>query len=183
MVLRVTVSTGCFEVRRGNPDQSNLVADHPRDQPAIHRFSPSSVQGAGGCRRFDPRLGLRVPLIGQPESTGAACPRGPYRLVAARCRPTRPAAPDRSCFQAAGQTLPVICTLRGHREQAHVPAEQPPPAQGPRLPPSYADPRGSLDSGEPSPKGPSEPVRLRTDSCPPSAFRGADRAHRRFPAH
>lgn len=132
---------GDFRDRRGNPDQSNLTVDVPVDQPAIHRFwrvlrktqhagrrswarmmrAPTRYDGE--ARRFDPRSGLRVPLIGQPGSTGAACPRmilpeqlpcrcPEWEIVAARCRPTCLTAPDRSRSQAAARPFPIL-HLRG----------------------------------------------------------------------
>ena len=64
---------------------------------------------------------------------------------------------------------------RNSREQAYLPAEQPSPSQGARLPPAHADPRRSLDPVEPSPQGPQETGGLtarahgtrRAPRCPP----------------
>lgn len=109
-------------------------------------------------RRFDPVDSGRVPLFGHPVSTGAACPRRAAaiqaRVVGARCQPNR----LRTC-------RPARCgcpdqAWREPREQAYVPAEQPPPSQGARLPPADAHPRGSRDPVVASPQGPQEPRRL-----------------------
>ena len=50
------------------------------------------------------------------------------------------------------------------REQAHVPAEQPPSVQDPRLPAADADPRGPGDPRRPSAQGSREALRL--TCCP-----------------
>ena len=47
------------------------------------------------------------------------------------------------------------------REQAHVPAEQPPPGQDPRLPPAHAHPRRPRHPGRSPPQGPLRAVGLR----------------------
>ena len=47
------------------------------------------------------------------------------------------------------------------REQAHVPAEQPSPVEGPRLPASDAHPRRSGHPGRPSAQGSRQALRLR----------------------
>src|SRR3954447_26743248 len=46
-------------------------------------------------------------------------------------------------------------------EQAHVPAEQPAPAQDPRFSPAHAHPRRPRDPVQPSSQGPQPPRRLR----------------------
>jgi hypothetical protein len=54
------------------------------------------------------------------------------------------------------------------REQAYVPAEQPPPPQGARIPAAHAHPRGPVDPFRASPQGAQEPGRLsRGSSGPP----------------
>ncbi|CAA9217686.1 MAG: LSU ribosomal protein L34p, partial [uncultured Blastococcus sp.] len=45
-------------------------------------------------------------------------------------------------------------------EQAHVPAEQPPTVEDPRLPAADAYPRGPGDPRRPSAQGSREPLRL-----------------------
>ncbi len=50
------------------------------------------------------------------------------------------------------------------REQAHVPAEHPPPGQDPRLPAAHADPRRPGDPRRSSAQGSREPLRL--TCCP-----------------
>ena len=57
-------------------------------------------------------------------------------------------------------------TERETREQAYVPAEQPSPAQGPRIPPAHAHPCRSRDPVLASPQGPQEPVGLSRPSRP-----------------
>ena len=49
---------------------------------------------------------------------------------------------------------------REAREQAYVPAEQPPPPQGAWFPPAHAHPRRPLDPVGASPQGPQQPGRL-----------------------
>ncbi len=61
--------------------------------------------------------------------------------------------------------VPRRCRVVGvPREQAHVPAEQPPPVQDPRLPAADAHPRGPGDHRRPSAQGSREALRLRC--CP-----------------
>ena len=56
------------------------------------------------------------------------------------------------------------------REQAHVPAEQPPPGQDPRLPSAHADPRRARHPGCSSPQGSLRTVRLRLEACCPGVI-------------
>src|SRR5450631_787665 len=58
-----------------------------------------------------------------------------------------------------------LCSNGEPREQAHLPAEQPPAGQDPRLPSAYAHPRRPRDPGCPPPQGSLRTVRLRLDAC------------------
>src|SRR4051812_46264789 len=55
---------------------------------------------------------------------------------------------------------------RETREQAYVPAEQPPPSQGARVPPADAHPCRSRDPVLAPPQGPQQPGRLTAGSDP-----------------
>ena len=124
--------------------------------------------GEGLRRRFDPVERQRVPLAGHPVSTGAACPCS-CALVGGRCQPKGAGGTLRS------EALPIrrrgcpVTPWREAREQAYVPAEQPPPSQGARVPPAHAHPRRPRHPVLASSQGPQEPGRLR--ACPPSAGR------------
>ena len=73
---------------------------------------------------------------------------------------------------------------RETREQAYVPAEQPPPSQGARVPSAHAHPRRSRDPVLAPPQGPQEPRRLTAGSGRPQvrarAVRGSPAHRRRF---
>ena len=58
-----------------------------------------------------------------------------------------------------GDTLPDV--LEQTREQADLPAEQPAPSQGARLPTADAHPRWPFDRRGPAPQGPPRSDRLR----------------------
>ena len=65
-------------------------------------------------------------------------------------------------------------------EQAHVPAEQPPPREDPRLSVAHAHARGSRDPGRSSPEGPSGPLGLTRPRNPgPPVLPAASRLRRR----
>ena len=118
------------------------VADVPR------------ATGAGGSSRlcWSESVAVRLgPCSDQlPARTGRAASAVPLRRPA-RARP--PADAHRRC-RVVG--VP--------REQAHVPAEQPPPVQDPRLPAAHAYPRGPGDPRRPSAQGSREALRL--TCCP-----------------
>ena len=57
--------------------------------------------------------------------------------------------------ERAGVTVPD--PIGENREQAYVPAEQPPPSQGARIPAAHAHPRRALHPVCASPQGPQEP--------------------------
>jgi hypothetical protein len=132
------------------------------------RRHPQAAQGWAetGSREFDPVESQRVPLAGHSVSTGAACPRESTMSVGGRCQP------NWHC-RSAGVAAPDP-PWRDTREQAYVPAEQPSPSQGARLPPPHAHPGGSQHPRLASPQGPQEPGRLRpgllqadhTSCCP-----------------
>ena len=106
-------------------------------------------------------------------STGAACPRtGSFLVVGERCQPMRHTADPRPVHS-------LHTTERETREQAYVPAEQPSPAQGPRIPPAHAHPCRSRDPLLASPQGPQEPVGLSR----PSPARHASHVECGPPAH
>ena len=114
----------------------------------------STGRPAGALRGFDPHFARRVPLAGRSPSTGAACPRS------ATWRPRGRAVPvERPALTPCGVDIPRNLR-RNSREQAYVPAEQPSPSQGARLPPAHADPCRSRHPVGPSSQGPQEPGRL-----------------------
>jgi len=114
----------------------------------------STGRPARPARGFDPHFARRVPLAGRSPSTGAACPRSATWRPRGRAVPVEPPAPT-----PCGVDIPRNLR-RNSREQAYVPAEQPSPSQGARLPPAHADPCRSRHPVGPSPQGPQEPGRL-----------------------
>ena len=132
-----------------------------RNKPWHARASrhPQACGRRSPCR-FDPVERQRVPLAGHPVSTGAACPRelldvswvgGASRKAISSVRALALPIRRRGCPDPP---------WREAREQAYVPAEQPPPSQGARFPPAHAHPRGSRDPVLAPPQGPQEPGRL-----------------------
>lgn len=100
----------------------------------------------------------------------------PVRPVSTRAR----AALDDRCArwrQRTTQTQPPQIrageTYGEPREQAHLPAEQPPPAQDARLPPADAYARRSVDPVRASPQGSQELGRLSQVPCCPSPIDSA----------
>ncbi len=118
----------------------------------------STGYGRGFGRGFDPADRQRVPLAGHPVSTGAACPREPHAVrgwaVPAERRADRP---DQPALPICLAWLTPDTSWRKAREQAYVPAEQPPPSQGARLPPADAHPCGSRHPRIASSQGTQEP--------------------------
>jgi hypothetical protein len=92
-------------------------------------------------------------------STGAACPciGGSAESADRTVLLARPAAGDR---RDAPDLLSARPTQECSREQAHLPAQQPAPAQEARLPPAYAHACRTRHPGQPSRQGPSAPGRL-----------------------
>ena len=80
-------------------------------------------------------------------------------VVGERCQPMRPTADPRPVH-------PCRPSKEITREQAYVPAEQPSPAQGPRIPPAHAHACRSRDPVLASPQGPQESVGLSRPSRP-----------------
>jgi hypothetical protein len=79
--------------------------------------------------------------------------RAAYRWpVARRCR-NRPREPPWTTRSSDHKTLP----WKRCREQAYLPAEQPPPSQGARVPPADAHARRPFDHLLASPQGPQDP--------------------------
>jgi hypothetical protein len=106
--------------------------------------------------------------------------------VGGRCWPKPQTRQDESCVwsspsrrhigrsgRSAGVTVPDH--RRNSREQAYVPAEQPPPPQGARIPAAHAHPRGPLDPVCTSSQGPQEPRRLSPGSTGPVPSRPCSR--------
>ena len=135
-----------------------------RNKPAGARGKPSST----GWRDGGPSRGLTL-------SDASA-----YRWPVTRCRPV-PHVHEQQPILARGWAVPaeeaaplirdpVWTSLRPPkreaREQAYVPAEQPPPSQGARVPPAHAHPRRPLDPVLAPPQGPQEPRGL-TAGPPP----------------
>ena len=161
----------------GNPVESerNPVG---RRRASLHpQGDPSSAQQAP--RGFDPVIRQRVPLVGHPMSIGSARPwsctsvgggasrivvlhstsvRSPGQLAA-----TRPVHPKCRTSRMVPRSEPS--TKEVSREQAYLPAEQPSPSQGARVPPAHADPRRPLDPVGPPSQGPQGPGRLSLGSA------------------
>jgi ribonuclease P protein component len=110
--------------------------------------------------RFDPFRTQRVPLAGHlGVDRCRMSTKGSFLVLGRRCQPKRHAADPRPVHP---RRPPKEMT----REQAHLPAEQPSPAQGPRIPPAHAHPCWSRDPLLASPQGPQEPVGLSRPSRP-----------------
>ena len=95
-----------------------------------------------------------VPHVHEEQPTPGSC-RGwavPAEWLSKHCR-SRPG--------VAALTTP----WREAREQAYVPAEQPPPSQGAWFPPAHAHPRRPRHLVGPSPQGPQQPGRLTASAC------------------
>jgi hypothetical protein len=93
----------------------------------------------------------------EPVSTGAPCP---HDARGRRCCPWSATASSSSTHAqhrapaaAHPDHAPLATPTEIRREQAHVPAEQPPPSQGARLPPADAHPRGPVDPVRASAQG------------------------------
>lgn len=134
--------------------------------------------------------------------------RSAYRLEVAwvdRCRmstPTQPPPgaerPSEVAIGAGGRCQPKSITVRPNsrgdtpvrvlvalsdtegraREQAYVPAEQPPPSQGARFPPAHAHPRRPRHPVRAPPQGPQEPRGLRPRGLGPPLLALLPRRHR-----
>ena len=116
----------------------------------------SSVMLAGVCGRFRPSPARAVCAVGSGHGRPASGVAGVRHVAVRPGRPARarpPAGAHRRC-RVVG--VP--------REQAHVPAEQPPPVQDPRLPAADAHPRGPGDPRRSSAQGSREALRL--TCCP-----------------
>ena len=117
--------------------------------------------------------GRRVPHVHVATVEVPPANRGASRACADRwCRPNRWTRSDRRhpTHRALGpkprSEWPLIPSERT-REQAYVPAEQPPPPQGARIPATHAHARRPLDPVRASPQGPQEPGRLSSGSPGP----------------
>lgn len=125
---------------------------------------PNNLRSAGARRH--PQGGGRGPVVGLTPCFPTA-----YRWPVAPCRRV-PHVHDPPPGRQRGWAVPAESPSgpqhprgvdiprdlrRNSREQAYVPAEQPSPSQGARLPPAHADPRRPRHPVEPSPQGPQEP--------------------------
>ena len=119
---------------------------------------------------FDHALPTPVPWVKPVLRAVFACPcftqcvRG-YRLptVADQRRSVDPShlVPAPPSAQIPGW----LCSNGEPREQAHLPAKQPPTGQDPRIPSAHAHPCRPRHPGCPSPQGSLRTVRLRRDAC------------------
>jgi len=108
---------------------------------------------ARGLVRFDPAAGHRVPLGGR---TGVdRCRMSTGDPAGGRCQPKQ--ASCRLTRSVTNQSPPIPDTGEQTREQAYVPAEQPPPSQDARFPSADAYPRRTRHSGVAPPQGPQPP--------------------------
>ena len=134
----------------------------------------TSSTGPGGGR---PRVGLvRFDPVETPPRTVGRSPGvdrcrmstalSPHTGPLGGRSPGGPATGDCARSIRPGVGLPTSTPpWRDTREQAYVPAEQPPPSQGARLPPAHAHPCRPRDPVLASPQGPQQPRRLRPDAC------------------
>ncbi len=154
-----------------------LTTIGPVDQPVLHRFGEQLRPGAA-CRtdmpvtdwhpaRFAPPSLRRLVKLTPAWPTAY---RGAVETGVDRCR--------MSTTQVRGGAVPVDSSAGDHvspdpvrglfpsppleraREQAYVPAEQPSPAQGPRLPPADAHPCRARRPVQPPSQGPQPTGRL-----------------------
>jgi hypothetical protein len=122
---------------------------------------PSAGRLSTDAHRFDPRRGDPVPL-------GSRCGVDGCRVSTHMCPASQPPSRVSGAGRTAVRGLPPRAELVwGHteahrrcREQAHVPAEQPPSPQEARLPSADAHARGPRDPGRPSVQGSPAPGRL-----------------------
>lgn len=155
----VPVSVGRAQGRQGrgsrDPDANNRSSSGSTGCPQGCSLRPSGSRevGSGAGLTPPPRTAYRWAV--EPVSTGAACPRtyfyppwagGASRTgTAVRTTPVRDQAP------------PIPDTGEHPREQAYVPAEQPPPSQDARFPSADAYPRRPRHLGVASSQGPQPP--------------------------
>jgi hypothetical protein len=143
-------------------------------------LSDSVAQRSGKRHEFDRALVAPVPWRQPVLRAVFACPRIPrsygdrrlpivadQRLKAVGtltpsnelARPTLYPAPP------SAQIPGWLCSNGEPCEQAHLPTEQPPSGQDPRLPPAYAYPGGSRNPGCSPRQGSLRTIRLRLDPC------------------
>ena len=134
----------------------------PPAPPVLGRFRQIAGARVVPSRWFDPSQRAPVAFVGTvlPEVFACSC-RGAGCRIATGIRaavdcPTSAPRPSR--------TIPFDHRRRD-REQAHIPAEQPPPSQDPRFPAADAYPGRSGHRGRPPPQGPLRAVRLRHRAC------------------
>lgn len=108
-------------------------------------------------RRFDPCPPSRLPLFSPMQWCGGT--HVPPRQCA-DAPPGQPKGPQNRCITSRSSLLcrdgrcPRTTSWSEHREQADFPAEQSPPRQEARFPPSHADPCGPWHPLDPSRQGP-----------------------------
>ena len=170
--------------RRG----SKITPGGAREQGSIHRPLPAG----SGTRLATPGGDLTRDLPGTYRFSVTRCRRVPH--VRARAAISRSAhgravpvvapegnacaSPDfigRSTGRPAGVIAPD--TSERTREQAHLPAEQPTPSQGARLPASHAHSRRSLHPVRPASQGPQGPGRLSRQARRQHHASGGEPAH------
>jgi hypothetical protein len=168
---------------------SNITLRRGREQYAIHRLTdgpgavvPGEYDGGSATPGrptggFDGPKSRSVPFVGHPVSTGAACPRSLRSVrswspgVRGRAVPVgtrgdpyqhRPTSSG-DCLADRRRDAPELHRSDA-REQADLPAEQPPAPQGARLPAAHAHPRRPFHPVLQAAQGPQEPRGLILDA-------------------
>jgi hypothetical protein len=146
----------------GDANSPSTARQRARRRPTARRVACRDRPRRGTARpvRRRANLGSRRPA-GPPVP---ACPRLCWREIRGRGAGSRRVPVPVACARLP-VGAPRRCRVVGvPREQAHVPAEHPPPVQDPRLPAADAHPRGPGDHRRSSAQGSREALRLRC--CP-----------------
>ena len=145
--------------------RSTVLAYRCAVWPDAGRVCPHTGRRPGRFRLLTPRRPRPPPCCRSP--TPGMSPDDDGRS-ASPLEPTRHSTTPRTTSRRLDPTK------ADHREQAHVPAEQPPPGQDPWLPPPDEHPRGTGDPRRPPPEGPLRAVGLTSSaSAKPSCCRSS----------
>jgi ribonuclease P protein component len=165
--------------RRESRTSRTLTSAIPVDQPVVHRdrrlSRPALWTVRRGCpeTRFDRVLRGRVPLGGRTgvDRCRMSTEHLPGRFVGPAREPWAGGASRTGVATTAvrpgsrPKSRPTPDTGEQTREQAYVPAEQPPPSQDARFPSADAYPRRPRHLGVASSQGSQPPGRLSAFSC------------------
>lgn len=145
------------------PGKLGEVERNKRRRLAARRHPQVGGPGSGGgLTRFEPSA-YRWPVTRCRPVPHVH--EGSFLVVGERCQPMRHAADPRP-------VQPLRPSKEITREQAHLSAEQPTPAQGPRIPPAHAHPCRSRDPLLASPQGPHQARRLSRGGSARSCYPG-----------